>query len=309
MLPVLQTPFTAEDRLDLTAAAEEIRWAVGHGADGITIGMVSEVLRLSDLERNELTEAVVECLGPLPAVASCGGESTARAVEAAVNAESRGAAALMAIPPLHVAVGEDAHVEYFSAILDATTVPLVVQDASGYVGRPMSTSVIVRLSDGFGPRVMAKPEAEPLGPNLSRMRDAVRGKVPLFEGSGGIALVDNFHRGIAGTMPSVDLVWAIRAAWDALVAGDDEVAYDVIGALSGIVIMQSGLDAYVAIEKYLLVKQGVLPDGRQRGPVNYSIDRESREEIDRLFDRLDRVVSRSGYDPRASEVPATGRTA
>src|SRR5204862_4815977 len=109
--------------------------------------------------------------------------------------------------------------------------PLVVQDASGYVGTPLA---IAEQADLFGrhpERVMFKPEAQPLGQNLSLLREATDGAAAIFEGSGGIALLDAHRRGVAGTMPGAEIVWAIRAEWDALQAGD----LDRATALQGIV--------------------------------------------------------------------------
>jgi hypothetical protein len=48
--------------------------------------------------------------------------------------------------------------------------------------------------------------------------------------------------------------------------------------------MQTSLDAFLAVEKYLLVKQGVFKSARVRGPVGYALDDETRREVDRLFD-------------------------
>ncbi len=47
--------------------------------------------------------------------------------------------------------------------------------------------------------------------------------------------------------------------------------------------MQNSLDAFLAIEKYLLVKQGVFQNTIVRGPVGYVLDEETRREVDRLF--------------------------
>jgi dihydrodipicolinate synthase/N-acetylneuraminate lyase len=48
VLPVLQTPFGPDDKVDADVLRREIDWAFGHGVDGVTTGMVSEVLRLTD---------------------------------------------------------------------------------------------------------------------------------------------------------------------------------------------------------------------------------------------------------------------
>ena len=291
VLPVIQTPFTDHDHIDYTALAAEIEWVIQQGADGVTVGMVSEIMRLASAERRDLASAVCEAASGTVSVISCGAESTIEAVRLAAHAESMGATALMAIPPVHVALPEASLVDYYATIMRATAIPLVVQDASGYVGRPMSPAVLVRLFDMFGNRVYAKPEAVPIGPSISAIREATRGRVRIFEGAGGAALTDTFRRGIDGTMPAADVCWAVRAIWDALEAGDDETAYRVSGPLCALISLQTGLDAFVAIEKHLLCRQHVIRSSRQRGPLGYVPDDQTLAEADRLFDRLAAAVS------------------
>ena len=112
------------------------------------------------------------------------------------------------------------------------------------------------------------------------------GDLEVFEGSGGLTLVDSYRRGLAGTMPGPDLVWAIAALWGALNDHEDDLAYRISGQLAPLLSLIHGLDGYVALHKYLLVKQGVLTDARARGPRAYQLDQQSAEEVDRLFDRL-----------------------
>jgi dihydrodipicolinate synthase/N-acetylneuraminate lyase len=202
------------------------------------------------------------------------------------HAERAGADALMAIPPIAVVLGEDQLLDYYRRILRSVGIPLVVQDASGYVGRPMSVAMQARLFDEFGPRVCFKPEAVPIGPRLSELHAATGGRARVFEGTGGIALVDSFRRGVAGTMPGADLIDGIVALWRALVAGDEATAYRVWLPLAALVSLQHSLDAFLAIEKYLLVKQGVFLNTIVRGPVGYVLDQATQQEVDRLFERL-----------------------
>ncbi|MFG0295076.1 MAG: dihydrodipicolinate synthase family protein, partial [Maioricimonas sp. JB045] len=227
VLPVLQTPFTDDRRIDVTTLHREIDWAFEVGADGVVVAMVSEILRLGDSGRRELARLVCEAVGRRGfTVISVGAESTATAIDYACHAEGLGASAVMAIPPVATALGGDATCEYFAAIARSIAIPLVVQDASSYVGAAIDLSVYTRLLDEFGPeRILFKPEASPLGPNLSKLRDATGGTARIFEGSGGINLVDCYRRGIAGTMPGTDLLDGIVALWLALEAGDDERVY------------------------------------------------------------------------------------
>lgn len=291
VIPVFQTPYHDDGSIDDATLEREIDWLFNHGADGIAMAMVSEVLRLSTEERRELAAAACSMArGRGTVVISVGAESTRLAVELARHAESCGADALMAIPPVCTAINETEALGYFRAIARAVELPLIVQDASGYVGRPLPISLYVKLLDEFGERILFKPEATPIGPRLSALREATGGAARVFEGTGGMALVDSFRRGIVGTIPGADLIRGIVALWRALVAGDDERAYRLSLPISALVSIQTSLDAFLAVEKYLLVKQGVLKNAHVRGPVGFVLDEETRREVDRLFALVERAV-------------------
>lgn len=288
ILPVFQTPFHDDESIDFATLESEVNWLFDQGSDGIVMAMVSETLRLSSEERDDLARAACELARTRgQVVISVGAESTRVALRHARHAEKCGATALMAIPP--VATGCDAPelLAYFRAILSETGIPLIVQDASGYVGRPLPISMLADLLDEFGgDRILFKPEATPIGPRLSALRDATGGRAKVFEGSGGIALVDSFRRGIVGTMPGADLIAAIVALWIALNAGDEPRISRLGSLLTDMVSLQVGLDGFLAIEKYLLVKQGVFKNETVRGPVGFRLDDETRREVDRRFDAL-----------------------
>jgi 4-hydroxy-tetrahydrodipicolinate synthase len=150
----------------------------------------------------------------------------------------------------------------------------------------MSVAFQARLMDDFGDQVLYKPEANPIGPRLSALRDGTRGKARVFEGTGGIAMVDSYHRGIVGTMPGADLCWATVALWKALKQEDEKRINAINGPLASMISLQTSLDAFLAVEKHLLVKQGVFRNTLVRGPVGFELDDETRHEVDRLFDLL-----------------------
>ena len=151
----------------------------------------------------------------------------------------------------------------------------------------MSIGMQARLLEEFGPdRVLYKPEANPIGPRLSELREATRGRARIFEGSGGIALVDSFRRGIVGTMPGADLIRVLVPLWHALEAGDTAKADRIHGPLAAVISMQTSLDAFLAVEKHLLVRQGIFKNALVRSPVGFRLDEGTRREVDRLFDRM-----------------------
>jgi 4-hydroxy-tetrahydrodipicolinate synthase len=77
--------------------------------------------------------------------------------------------------------------------------------------------------------------------------------------------------------------------------GDEETAYRVYFPVCAIVALQlqAGLDGFLAVEKYLMVKRGLFPSARRRKPYAWELDAETAAEIDCLFERLQAAL-RSG---------------
>ncbi len=292
VLAVFQTPFHADEAIDFATLEREIAWLFERGANGIVMGMVSETLRLSHAERNAVAQAVCAAAkGKGVSVISAGAESSVVAVDFAQHAESVGADAVMVIPPISTASSEDELRRYYERIIRTIKIPVIVQDASGYVGRPMSIAMQAELFMTYGDRVMFKPEATPLGPRLSALHEATGGKAAIFEGSGGVALVDNFARGVVGSMPGADLIEGIVALWKALQANDQIRINALSLPITAMNALTHNLDAYLCVEKYLLVKQEVFKNQIVRGPVGYVLDAATRREVDRIFDLLQAALA------------------
>lgn len=294
VLPIVHTPFTTSDEIDRATLSRQIDWAFEKGAAGYCTGMVSELLRLTADERVTLTHWLAELNHDRGVVvASVGAESTKQALFFAREAEKAGCDAVMAIPPISSALPIAEVIDYYRTLADNIRLPVIVQDASGYVGRPIPIDVCVKLVDDYGPeKILFKPEGAPIGPNLSALRDGSKGRARIFEGSGGILLIDSYRRGIAGTMPGMEMLDAIVAIWRALERGNDEEAYRIYYPVCAMVAlqMQAGLDGFLAIEKYLLVKRGLFPTDRRRRPYTWSLDDETAREVDRLFEQLQRAL-------------------
>ena len=295
VLPVLHTPLIDDSKIDFPTLEKEIDWAFQTGADGVVMAMVSEVLRLGYHRRKELATRMCQAaLGRGCVVVSVGAESIHEALEFAHHAEQLGATAVMAIPPVATSLSGTKTADYFAAIASRISIPLIVQDASSYVGAAIDLGVYLRLLERFGPdKIYFKPEASPLGPNLSKLRDASGSAARIFEGSGGINLVDCYRRGIVGTMPGTDLLDGIVALWRALNSGDEDRVYQLSLPICALTAMQfqAGLDGFLAIEKYLMHKRGIFPNTLQVQPCGWQLDPETVTEVDRLFDRLQRTLA------------------
>lgn len=291
---VLQTPLTETDDIDEVVFAREIEWLLECGIDGAVLAMVSEVLRFSAEDRRKQWQLVLKLIdGRIPVVASVGAESTYIASSLAKWAEIDGAAAVMATPPSAFATLSNEIKDYYVAIIESVKIPVIVQDASNYLGQPLDISLYVDLIDKYGAeRVQFKPEAKPVKERLELLRDASGGRALVFEGQGGVDLLDTFPIGIVGTMPGAEVPWALVALFKALKEDNWDRARSIHTPLAKLISYQTTLDAYVAVEKYLLVKQGIFTSVRQRGPVGFILTDEMKVEIDVAFDQLKAAVDK-----------------
>ena len=291
--PVLQMPLDQDENIDVVALTQEINWLLDLGASGFAVAMVSEVMRFSSEERREQWKLVLKIINSrVPLVVSVGAESTAVAVRQAKYAEADGASLLMATPPAIFPATSEEIYSYYRSILEAVNIPVVVQDASNYMGQPIEVLLYEQLLAEFGAeRVQFKPEAVPVKDRVVAIQNAAGGSAKVFEGQSGMDLLDTHPLGLFGTMPGSEIVWAIKALWDALEVGDLRRGQEIHEAISVLITFQTTLDAYVAVEKYLLVKQGIFTSARQRGPVRIILDDVTKTKIDQAFENLQRVVA------------------
>ena len=288
ILPVFQTPYHEDETVDFDILGRELHWLLDQGANGVVMAMVSETLRLGSNERDAICQFVCKEAGPRGVtIISVGAESSFVAERHARHAQRCGASMLMAIPPVAVSLDEAAIADYYRRLIRSVAIPVIVQDASGYVGRPMSIELQVRLMEEFGPeRVHFKPEAPPLAERLGQLRISSGLRAKCYEGSGGVALIETFPHGLAGTMPGADLIRGIVALWRALERGDESAARAIHAPLAKLIALQKTLDAYLAVEKHLLVRQGIFSNTIVRGPVGWRMSDDVRDTVDRLFDEF-----------------------
>lgn len=290
---VVQTPLDEKDNIDNDVLKREIDWLITCGVKGLVLAMVSEVMRFTAEERRGQWQSVLKIINKrVPLIVSVGGESTAIATALARSAEADGATALMATPPASFPATSSEIYTYYSAIIESVKIPLIVQDASNYMGQPLDLQLYGDLIKKYGTdRVQFKPEAKPVKERAAALQEIANGKAKIFEGQSGIDLLDTHPLGLMGTMPGGEIPWAIIKLWDCLEANDLELAQSIHNLVSQLVAFQQNIDGYVAVEKYLLVKQGIFDSARQRGPVRTILSSQVKSDIDKIFDKLVKVVN------------------
>ena len=290
---VISTPIDSNDEIDQKTLKKEIDWLIKCGSNGAVLAMVSEVLRFSASERRKQWQLSLEYLSDrIPLVVSVGAESAAIAVGLAKDAQKDGATAVMATPPSAFVASAAEVKSYYQRIIEAVDITVIVQDASNYLGAPIELDTYVELIDKYGDeRVQFKPEAKPVKERLDQLNKISNNRARVFEGQGGIDLLDTHPLGVKGTMPGAEVPWAIVGLWNALENKDLITAQAIHTPLAKLISYQTTLDAYVAVEKYLLVKQGVFSNTNQRGPVGFKLDEQTKSKIDIAYSELAAAIT------------------
>lgn len=160
VLTAMVTPFTADGALDLDGARQLAAHLVDAGNDGLIVnGTTGESPTTSDAEKAELVRAVVDAVGDRAhVVAGVGTNDTRHSIELARAAASAGAHGLLTVTPYYNKPPQEGLFRHFTAIADATELPVMLYDIPGRSGVPINTETIVRLAEH--PRIVANKDAK-----------------------------------------------------------------------------------------------------------------------------------------------------
>lgn len=160
VLTAMVSPFTADGALDLDGAQQLADQLVDAGNDGLIVnGTTGESPTTSDVEKAQLVRAVVEAVGDRAhVVAGAGTNDTAHSLELARDAAKAGAHGLLAVTPYYSKPPQEGLFRHFTAIADATELPVMLYDIPGRSGVPINTETIVRLAEH--PRIVANKDAK-----------------------------------------------------------------------------------------------------------------------------------------------------
>ncbi|MBO8189639.1 4-hydroxy-tetrahydrodipicolinate synthase [Streptomyces spirodelae] len=160
VLTAMVTPFTADGALDLDGAQQLAAHLVDAGNDGLVVnGTTGESPTTTDAEKAQLVKAVVEAVGDRAhVVAGAGTNDTAHSLELARAAEKAGAHGLLAVTPYYSKPPQEGLYQHFTAIADATDLPVMLYDIPGRSGVPINTETFVRLAEH--PRIVANKDAK-----------------------------------------------------------------------------------------------------------------------------------------------------
>jgi 4-hydroxy-tetrahydrodipicolinate synthase len=154
------TPFTADGDVDYDGAAALATHLIDHGHDGLVInGTTGESATTSDAEKEQLLRVVVEAVGERAViVAGAGTNDTRHSVHLAAQAAAAGAHALLAVTPYYNKPPQEGLIRHFTAIADATELPVILYDIPSRSVIPIEVETLVRLAEH--PRIVAVKDAK-----------------------------------------------------------------------------------------------------------------------------------------------------
>jgi len=128
--------------------------------DGLVInGTTGEAPTTTDQEKDRLLRVVLEAVGPrAKVVAGVGTNITAHTIELARSAERAGVHGLLVVTPYYNKPPQPALEAHFSAVADATGLPVLIYDIPGRTGAAVATDTLVRLA--AHPRIVGVKDAK-----------------------------------------------------------------------------------------------------------------------------------------------------
>ncbi|GAB4728527.1 4-hydroxy-tetrahydrodipicolinate synthase [Mycobacterium avium subsp. hominissuis] len=148
MLTAMVTPFASDGSLDTAAAARLANHLVDSGCDGLVVsGTTGESPTTTDDEKRELLRVVLEAVGDRARViAGAGTYDTAHSVRLAKACAAEGAHGLLVVTPYYSKPPQRGLIAHFTAVANATELPVLLYDIPGRSVVPIESSTIRALA-------------------------------------------------------------------------------------------------------------------------------------------------------------------
>jgi len=161
MLTAMITPMTSDGAVDYDGAARLADYLVTDMRnDGLVInGTTGEAPTTTDAEKERLLRVVLETVGSrAKVVAGVGTYSTAHTIELARSAERAGADGLLVVTPYYNKPPQAALEAHFTAVADATGLPVLIYDIPGRAAAAVATATLIKLA--VHPRIVGVKDAK-----------------------------------------------------------------------------------------------------------------------------------------------------
>ena len=174
----LITPFKEDFSVDYEALANIVNHVIDGGADFlVALGTTSEAPTLTAEEKRQVVGAILKTNnGRLPVLLGMGGNNTLAVVDAIKAQDFTGIQGILSVVPYYNKPNQRGMKAHFTAIANASPVPVVVYNVPGRVGVNLQAATCVELAKH--PNIVAVKEASG---NLQQIMEILRDKPTDFD--------------------------------------------------------------------------------------------------------------------------------
>lgn len=135
--------------IDLTALRELVDFQIAQGIDGLVpCGTTGESATMTEREHALVIETVIEqTAGRVPVIAGTGTNNTRLTIDRTRHALHAGATAALLVVPYYNKPTQEGLIAHYTAIAEATDLPLVLYNVPGRTGITMSPQTTIALSE------------------------------------------------------------------------------------------------------------------------------------------------------------------
>lgn len=295
VVPVIPTPFRADESIDFAGLVNCVQFAVRHGIGAICLpAYASEFYKLTEAEKLEVVGKALEAAsGRVLVVAQSNHPSARAAAQLARRHEGMGAQVISFALPRQFALPRGDLFDYCRAICEAVTAPILIQDFNP--GGPTVDAEFARTLHERCPNFRYLKLEEPfMASKVRAIRSATQDRVGILEGWGGMYTLELIPAGICGLMPGLGAADLLQRIWQLGTTGRMEDALDLFQVLlPQLVFSLQNLELFLCLEKKLLAARGVLEESSThvRRPT-WSPDEETLAHGLRLNARVCRLAER-----------------
>ena len=191
------TPFTEDgSAIDFGALGGFLDWQLEAGVPGIiALGSTGEFLTVNDEERRRIVDVYVQHIdGRIPVLIGTMNAHTPNAVRYSREAEEQGADGVMIIPPYYYTPTDDEIFNYYAAVDEAISIPVMLYNNPVTSNVDMSAALVARLCKSLESVQYIKESSL----DLARVRDVIEasdGEIKVFAGE---RIVDSHLLGAIG---------------------------------------------------------------------------------------------------------------
>lgn len=187
-MPAVTTKFTKDDQLDLDLFETNIRAQMDAGVHGIILGgTLGEASTLEDDEKRILVRKAVEVVrGTIPVIINIAEQTTKNAILAASKAQEDGASGLMMLPPMRYKADDRETVEYFKAVANSTSLPIMVYNNPVDYGIEVTLDMFEELI--ACENIQAVKESTRDLSNITRLKNRFGNRIQILSGVDTLAL-------------------------------------------------------------------------------------------------------------------------